>query len=691
MMSEFLERLQIALVEPPRRLEDIALRYRSRLLNIFLLIFILVFAGVDITYLITTPGYVPPWYGYVFLFAAYGLNKAGQYSMASLLTIAMFPLVIFANIVSGTAGNPLITLYYLIPGLIFGGILLSIRSVVLFALAGIAMILSMPYFVPDSFSGFSSVIGPFSAMVICAVLVLVSMRSRDQIEKERQAELREGQERLRFALDAARMGTWNWNVETGAVSWSGRIETMFGMQPGEFDEKYETYLSLIHPHDLSTVQDAIARALSDENADYLVEHRLITPQGETRWLEGRGKVHRDNTGKPVRMAGTVVDITDRKHAEEALRQAQENYRDIVEHAVYGIFQSEPGGRFLSVNTALARIYGFDTPQEMLRSIDDISAQIYADPSDREKFIRLLQAEGVINGFEARNRKKDGSIIWISSTARAVRDAAGNILYFEGTVEDITGRKEVEADREHLLNELASKNAELERFVYTVSHDLKAPLVTIVGFLGYLEEDFQTGNTEALHKDIERVYRAAFKMQDLLQDLLDLSRIGRMMNDPEYVSFNALVTEALELTEGRLNERGVEVQVEPGLPAVYGDAQRLLEVVQNLIDNAAKYMGDQPNPRIEIGCRAWEQDKPVFFVRDNGIGVASEHHEQIFGLFNKLDPNVEGTGIGLALVKRIVEFHEGRIWVESEPGSGATFLFTLPVGEKSTGDVSPESR
>jgi two-component system, chemotaxis family, sensor kinase Cph1 len=191
--------------------------------------------------------------------------------------------------------------------------------------------------------------------------------------------------------------------------------------------------------------------------------------------------------------------------------------------------------------------------------------------------------------------------------------------------------------------------------------------------------------------MERIYKAAFKMQDLLKDLLDLSRVGRMMNPPQIVSFEKLVNEALELTEGRLHERGVAVHLAPDLPQVYGDAKRFLELIQNLLDNAAKYMGDQPEPRIEIGQRGVEDGKPVFFVSDNGIGIAPEHHEQIFGLFNKLDPNIEGTGIGLALVKRIVEFHGGRIWVESEAGKGATFLFTLPVGEIATGVKTPESK
>jgi signal transduction histidine kinase len=231
-----------------------------------------------------------------------------------------------------------------------------------------------------------------------------------------------------------------------------------------------------------------------------------------------------------------------------------------------------------------------------------------------------------------------------------------------------------------LSELAAKNAELERFVYTVSHDLKSPLVTIMGFLGYLENDFKTGDIPGFRKDMERIHRAATKMQELLKDLLDLSRIGRMMNEPEEVSFETLVKDALELSEGRLLEKAVQVVVEPNLPSVYGDAKRLLELVQNLIDNAAKYMGDQPEPVIKIGTSGFENKKPILFVRDNGVGIAPEHHERIFGLFNKLDPNIEGTGVGLAVCKRIVEIHGGRIWVESEVGKGTTFFFTLQPGQ-----------
>lgn len=513
---------------------------------------------------------------------------------------------------------------------------------------------------------------------------LAASMYENQARRQVESILREEQAKLNLALDAANMGTWSWDIGAETIEWSERIEALFGLQKGEFDGRYSTYMSMVHPADLTQVEMAIQMALKDKDHPYFVEHRILLPSGEVRWMEGRGNVYRDQAGEPVRMAGTLVDITERKRSEEALRLAEEKYRNIFENSANGIFQSTPQGNFLSVNPAMARIYGYATPDEFINSVTDISRQVYLSASDRAGFLQALENNSVIVGFEARNRKKDGSIIHVSTSARAVRDASGTILYFEGTVDDITRRKEAEAEREHLVGELGAKNAELERFVYTVSHDLKSPLVTIMGFLGYLENDYKTGNTLALQKDMERIYRAASRMQDLLKDLLDLSRIGRMMNEPELVPFDALIQEALDLTEGRLQEKSVQVLVEPDLPYVLGDAKRLVELVQNLIDNAAKYMGDQPQPRIEIGMHGYEADKPVFFVRDNGMGIAPEYHERIFGLFNKLNPDAEGTGVGLALVKRIVEFHGGRIWLESEPGRGSTFFFTLPAGTRETG-------
>ena len=235
------------------------------------------------------------------------------------------------------------------------------------------------------------------------------------------------------------------------------------------------------------------------------------------------------------------------------------------------------------------------------------------------------------------------------------------------------------ERENLIAELTAKNVELEQFTYTVSHDLKSPLVTMKGFLGYLEQDAASGNVERLKLDTQRISNAVDKMQTLLKDLLQLSRIGRFINPPEPIPFEELARSALEAVQGQIQARGITVELQPDLPAIYGDRQRLTEVLQNLIDNAAKFIGDQPEPRIEIGrCgEDAERGDPLFYVKDNGMGIAPEYRVRVFGLFNKLDARSEGTGIGLALVKRIIEFHGGRIWVESEAGKGSAFCFTLP--------------
>ncbi len=264
----------------------------------------------------------------------------------------------------------------------------------------------------------------------------------------------------------------------------------------------------------------------------------------------------------------------------------------------------------------------------------------------------------------------------------------NIVYREKVEADrqrqILAEKEsleiMETVQTRLIRELEKKNEELERFTYTVSHDLKSPLITIRGFLGFLERDVMANNKARITADLQRITDATEKMQHLLEDLLNLSRVGRSVHPPENVPFDVIVSEAAERAGGQIRQRGAYVKIAEGLPIVRVDRERLIEVVQNLLDNAVKFMGDQANPAIEIGTRGFDEaDMAVLYVWDNGIGIAPQYHERIFGLFDQLDPSSEGTGIGLALVKRIIEIHGGKIWVESEGNrEGSAFVFTLPA-------------
>ncbi|HUG34495.1 MAG TPA: GAF domain-containing protein [Anaerolineales bacterium] len=317
------------------------------------------------------------------------------------------------------------------------------------------------------------------------------------------------------------------------------------------------------------------------------------------------------------------------------------------------------------------------PYVLVEDIQLTSRAFTVSPHDRiHAWMAVpLKVKGLIIGIIALDGYRVGQF-----TERHARLAVTYASQVAAALENARLYSDLQADlviRQNLISELESKNAELERFTYTVSHDLKSPLFTIRGFLGYLERDVLAGDMDRLNSDIQRIADATDKMQHLLNDLLELSRIGRLMSEPQRVQFDILVREVLELLHGQLHERGVRVVVHENLPDVIGDRQRLLEVLQNLIENAVKFMSDQNKPLIEIGTNGLDDHKPVFFVRDNGIGIPPEQFERIFGLFNKLDPHTSGTGIGLALVRRIIEFHGGRIWVESEAGSGSTFFFTLP--------------
>ena len=365
----------------------------------------------------------------------------------------------------------------------------------------------------------------------------------------------------------------------------------------------------------------------------------------------------------VRTAGEL----ERKLAEEALIESGERYRALVEHAPVAVMVNREN-RIVLVNQQCLQLFGATTTDQLLgKSPFDLFDPSF-HPAMRDRIRRMIETGEPASLLEEKIIRLDGTPVEVEVGAVPFKDKGVGAIHV--VLRDITQQKKYEKD-------LLDKNSELERFTYTVSHDLKSPLITIQFFAGQILQDLAAGLPENVHDDLKKVTDAAGKMNTLLNDLLDLSRIGRVMNPSVTIELPLLLDEIVAQLQGSITRRGVEIKIDSALPAVNGDPQRVAEVFQNLIENAVKYMGDQQYPRITISTRR-DGHELILFVADNGIGIEPRCHENIFGLFNKLDPKSEGTGVGLALVRRIVETHGGRVWVESAgEGEGCTFCFTLP--------------
>ncbi len=301
------------------------------------------------------------------------------------------------------------------------------------------------------------------------------------------------------------------------------------------------------------------------------------------------------------------------------------------------------------------------PKDRKRVWDEVDEQIYTGKPFNIIY-RIITAD---------NKEK-----WVQDQITGVLDSKSKTIFIEGFISDITEEKLAKDTLSAQMKELARVNSELERFTYTVAHDLRSPLVTISGFLETARESGLKGNIEQMDKDISRIQKAAKKMHYLLEDLLYLTRVGNVSGDFKPFSMNKLVSEILENNKERIKKADAKIIVGEHLPEVIGDRNRIEEVWQNLLENSLKFTRDK-KPEIRIGSYQNENNQTVFFVEDNGIGVEKELKDKIFGLFNKLNPDTEGTGIGLAIVKRIVEVHEGKVWCESGGyNKGTKFLFTL---------------
>jgi PAS domain S-box-containing protein len=445
-----------------------------------------------------------------------------------------------------------------------------------------------------------------------------------------------------------------------------------GYQMKEFSADPFLWFRMVASEDRPKVEEQARRILAGEDSPP-IEHRIVHKNGQLRWVRNTFVPHRDEHGALVTYDGLIQDITGRKQAAEALLASEAELLSILESTGDGILAVDHDGkRVIKTNRRYAEMWRI--PQSIINAGDNNALRNFVlnQLSDPDAFLKRVQKlYGTDTVAVDMLFFKDGRVFERHGFPMML---GGAVLGRVWSFRDITDRKRQE-------RELSEKSVELERFTYTVSHDLKSPLVTVKTFLGYLEQDLLSSNKERVKQDVTYMRMAADKMGHLLDELLKLARVGRKTNPPVRVTFQELAREAVGLVAGRISISHAEVQVAEAAVVLEGDRPRLAEIWQNLVENACKFMGDQPKPRVEIGVEQ-RGAETVFFVRDNGVGIEPRFHQKVFSLFEKLNPKIEGTGMGLALVKRVVELYKGRIWVESGGlGQGSNFLFTLPAAVK----------
>jgi PAS domain S-box-containing protein len=435
-------------------------------------------------------------------------------------------------------------------------------------------------------------------------------------------------------------------------------------------------------------------AVFETGKENVSEETITDSKGVIRTIITKKSLYTDASGNKS-IVGIIRDITDRKKEEEKLKDAYDQLHAIIDFLPDATFVIDKEGKVIAWNRAIEAMTGILAVDILGKGNYEYSIPFYGERRPilidlvlrrvkeiEDKYAYIERKEGTLEG-EAYMPNMKGGALYLFGKASVLYDSAGNLFGAIESIRDITERKNAELIRERLVNELESKNAEMERFTYTVSHDLRSPLITVSGLVGFLKSDLEKGNTTRIDIYFTRIINALTKMDKLLESTLELSRIGRIANPPSNIPFDDIIQDALIQVQERIKKCGMKITVAKDMPDVYVDPMRIAEVMVNLIENSIKYMGDQPNPEIVIGHQL-KNDKLTFFVKDNGIGIDPSQHEKIFELFYQIDDKSEGTGAGLAIVKRIIEVQGGSIWVESEKGKGSTIYFTLPYQPSSGG-------
>ncbi len=363
----------------------------------------------------------------------------------------------------------------------------------------------------------------------------------------------------------------------------------------------------------------------------------------------------------------------------------ERYQSIVQNAVEGIFQSTSDGRYLLANPALARIYGYDSPEQLIQSVSDISRHIYLNAEARQEYLLIMDRIGEVHGLEYQVRRKDGSSIWVSEHARTVRDEQGTILYYEGFIQDITHRKQTEVELRAAKEAAEAANVAKSQFLAVVSHEIRTPMNGVIGMTSLL---LNTVLTDEQRDFVETIRQSGDSLLAVINDILDFSKAESGRLEIEHAEFSVIdcIESVMMLMRSRALEKhlALSCDISDGTPAIAcGDVTRLRQVLVNLLGNAIKFT-ERGEVRLAVDAvpRSLTHTALHFAVIDTGIGIAPEAMGRLFRPFSQADASTTrrfgGTGLGLAISKRLVEMMGGTMSVDTEPGRGSTFHFTIVV-------------
>jgi PAS domain S-box-containing protein len=491
--------------------------------------------------------------------------------------------------------------------------------------------------------------------------------------------LHPGEERLKLALAAARMVSWDWDLRTGKVVCFGDLRLLTGSAaaPAVNEITFDAWTAGIHPDDRESFRRTL-RAACTRDGSCVAEYRIPAAEGEqSMWVMAHGRCLVDAMGDPLRVLGVAHDVTAIKRREQArlkeLREREFRFRRLVDGNIVGVVIADED-RILEANDVFLDMVGYaraDLEAGVLRWREMTPPEYL--PSDRTAIEGLL-TQGAVTPVEKEYYRKDRSRVPVLVAGSLLTHTPFCVICF---VLDLSEQRRAQDELRRANAELARSNSELEEFAFLVAHDLQSPLVSLDGCVQLLAEACGDQLNEEARELIGHVRRSAKHMSRLVRSLLQYARVGRKGPKRIACRVEVLLARVLELLEAKLEAAGARVTHDP-LPEVSGDETLLVQLLQNLIENAVKYRGPAP-PQVHVSARLDGGDW-IFSVKDNGLGIEPRHTGKIFQLFSRLhadDSQYPGVGLGLATCRKIAERHGGRIWVESQPGAGSTFYFSLP--------------